>query len=295
VGFNIVPKLNAASRMGKAELSTQLLLCESESVASELVQQIVDLNTQRSAIQAEIFADALEQAIIQMEAIDGGPRVLVVHGSWHEGVLGIVAAKLAERFARPAIVLAEIEAESADGEPLLRGSMRTRGAAHCVTLLGHASELLRRFGGHQAAAGMELLAQNVDQLRERLHEAAGEIYGEEALCEELFFDGVLAEAPSLDDILKLDRMAPWGAGNPEPLFLLRKVPIERLGFLKETHVKGKSPWWLDLIGFHRAADLRALQETGAVYVDLLATPEINTFRNRASVQLRIERLRASEA
>jgi single-stranded-DNA-specific exonuclease len=294
VGFSIVPKLNAASRMGQAELSTRLLLCDDDAEATQLVESIVQLNVQRTEIQAGVLAEALEQAVLQMDAFEGGPRVLVVAGPWHEGVLGIVAAKLADRFARPAIVLAHIEAAPGASESVLRGSMRVRGPAHCVSLLARASELLRRFGGHQAAAGMELLAGNLEALRLRLHQAATELYGAEHWEEEVFFDGELANSTSLDEILKLDRMAPWGAGNPEPLFLLRQVPLERLGFLKETHVKGKTAWGQELIGFHRAADLRAAKSAGATHVDVLATPEINTFRNQANVQLRIERLRASQ-
>jgi len=285
VGFSLVPKLNAASRMGQAELSTRLLLCDDPVVAGQIVDKIIELNTQRSDIQAQVFAEALEQAVLQMEQ---DPKVLTVRGPWHEGVLGIVAAKIGERFGRPAIVLAEMEAGE---EKLLRGSMRAKAPCHCVKLLDGASAHLIRYGGHQAAAGMQMKASSWDGFVSDLARTAEQLDYDQT--QELAFDGEIDRPPSLEDIVRLERLAPWGAGNPEPLLLMRRVPVSLLGLLKEVHVKGKVGG-ADVIGFSRGAEFEALRAQKVEHIDVLAVPEINIFRNQPKVQLRIEGLRASE-
>lgn len=289
VAFSIVPKLNAASRMGEAHLSTELLTTSDELRAQEIVQRILDLNALRSRTQSQIFDEALAQATRLMEARPH-TRVLVLRGSWHEGVLGIVAAKIAELFSLPSIVLSETH----DGK--LRGSMRTRGAYHCVKILEGAASVLERFGGHHAAAGMQLESDKWELFCETLEAHVSTLYSPEGLpLETKYFDGELSleTTPTVEEVLKLRTLEPFGAGNPEPLFLLKRISLAAFEKLKSTHIKMKRPMSPEMIGFSKAAELDRLREQGATSVDALLIPEINTFRNQARVQLRIEHLRAS--
>ena len=290
VAFSIVPKLNAASRMGEAHLSTEVLLTRDENRAQELVERILDLNALRSRTQAQIFDEAFAQASRVMERAPS-TRVMVVKGAWHEGVLGIVAAKIAEVFSMPSIVLAETH----DGR--LRGSMRTRGTYDCVKILEAASSVLDRFGGHTAAAGMQLAAEKWDLFRETLETHMATAYSPELLPPETqYFDGELKinQVPTVQDVMQLRSMEPFGAGNPEPLFLIKNISASDFELLKGTHIKMKRSMGLDMIGFSKAVDLDRLKTQGAESVDALLVPEINTFRNQARVQFRIQHLRASE-
>jgi single-stranded-DNA-specific exonuclease len=205
-------------------------------------------------------------------------------------VLGIVAAKIAELFSLPSIVLAETH----DGK--LRGSMRTRGAYHCVKILEGAADVLDRFGGHHAAAGMQLNSEKWELFCQTLDSHVSTLYSPEGLpLETKFFDGELSfeTTPTVDEVLKLRALEPFGAGNPEPLFLLKRISLADFEKLKSTHIKMKRPLSPEMIGFSKAAELDRLREQGATTVDALLIPEINTFRNQARVQLRIEYLRAS--
>ncbi len=215
----------------------------------------------------------------------------MVRGEWHEGVLGIVAAKLTEAFSLPCIVLSETD------EGKLRGSMRTRGNFHCVKILEGAAEILERFGGHQAAAGMRLCSSRWEEFRSVLQTHVTALYDiqSESLEEVLHFDGILdpAESPTVEEVLALRALEPCGAGNPEALFLLPRLPIENFDLLKGVHVKSRRGLGTDMIGFSLASELTRLKELGHTHVDALVIPEINTFRNQARVQYRIRKLRGA--
>jgi len=290
VAFSVVPKLNAASRMGEAHLSTELLMTEDETRAREIVERILELNALRSRTQATIFDEAFAQATRLFEA-SPLTRVLVLTGQWHEGVLGIVAAKIAELFSMPSIILAQTH----DGK--LRGSMRTRGDFNCVKILEGAASVLDRFGGHHAAAGMQLDIAKIDEFRNLLDLHVNTVYSAEGSpLETQYFDGelLITQSPTVEDVLKLKAMEPFGAGNPEPLFLMKKISIADFDLLKGTHIKMKRAMVPEMIGFSKAAELDRLKARGTEAVDALLIPEINTFRNQARVQLRIQHLRASE-
>jgi single-stranded-DNA-specific exonuclease len=290
VAYSVIPKLNAASRMGKAQLSTQLLLCERPEEAENLVHEILQLNTLRSATQAKIFEEARRQADAILSENPHKQILCLVGQSWHEGVLGIVAAKIVEHYARPAIVLTQTE------KGKLRGSMRSRMGFHCVQILEKAATHLERFGGHQAAAGMQLESARLPKFCEELDQAMLELYADSQHSDEkTFFDAELSNASplNLSEVQKMLSMEPFGAGNPEPVFLMRKVPQDAFEFFRDTHIKVKHYLGVDMIGFQQARSLEKIIASGAHSVDLLVTPEINTFRNQMKVQLRIQDLRES--
>ncbi len=306
LAFSVIPKLNAASRMGKAELSTELLLTPFRDRAEDLVEQILELNEIRSATQNEIMIEATAQA---QEQSKSGAQVIVVCGEWHEGVLGIVAAKLVEEFSKPAIVLSKVSEEIEEelneesteqlrGSVSLRGSMRSPAPFHCLNLLAGAEQDLIQFGGHQAAAGMKLYETELDSLRASLNSTFERLYLGDNFDSsvEQSYDAELSINDDLkvNDVMSLASAEPFGAGNPEPTFLIRAFPGEHFSFLKDRHLKVKNIFGVpELIGFNHAKKFRELCEAGATAVDLLVVPELNVFRNQAKAQLRIQAIRSA--
>ena len=291
LAFSVIPKLNAASRMGQAQLSTELLLTSLRDKGDELVEKIIELNTLRSTTQDEIHKEAMVQALAQSDA-----NVLVLKGEWHEGVLGIVAAKLVEEFSKPSIVLAEL---NEDGKSELRGSMRTPAAFSCLNLLNTTEDLLGRFGGHQAAAGMQLDGKNFITFQKRLHDSFEELYlnKDEAPSIELNYDAELDLSSPLriKDVSDLSKAEPYGAGNPEPTFMVKNYPIDSFSILKERHIKSKrSITGPDLIGFNIAQQWQGYVNSGESTIDLLVVPELNVFRGNAKAQLRIQAMQKSQ-
>ncbi|MBS1983637.1 MAG: single-stranded-DNA-specific exonuclease RecJ [Bdellovibrionales bacterium] len=283
VAFSLTPKLNAASRMGQAALSTELLLTTSETRAAELVDAIMELNAQRSAIQAQIF----DEAIAQVGENPDMP-VIVARGEWHEGVLGIVAAKLVDRYRRPAIVLTQLPHDP----NFLRGSMRTITEVSCIAALNACRDLLTRYGGHEMAAGLLLEVSKFESFLTALQDSPAKLAGESLGKNEIAFDGELPWEDLLPErIQALDGLGPWGAGNPEPLFLVEGIDLSSLRILKQQHVKIELPQGTEMIGFFKANEIEAFRKAGHQKIDALLKPETNRFRGTETVQLKLEYVR----
>lgn len=287
LAFSIAPKLNAASRMGKARLSTELLLTDNRERATELVEEILELNEKRSSVQQQVFREALEIAQAQVNDLD--VPVVVVDGDWHEGVLGIVAAKLVERVGRPAIVLARIE----DGR--LRGSMRTLQHFSCIRSLESAGDLLVRFGGHRMAAGMLLAREKLEAFKEKFWAAARDFLNQDSTPQQLLYDLDLPASVNLNDVELADALGPWGSGNGEPLLRIRNMSLSKGTILKEEHFKCRLPNGMDLIAFFKGREIDAHLKAGVQDFDALVIPEINRFRNNKTIQLRLEHIRPAES
>jgi len=288
VAFSMTPKLNAASRLGQAHLSTEVLITESEERAEELVKKLLGLNEKRSQIQAEVFEDAFKQAQDQISLQN--PPVLVVHGEWHEGVLGVVAAKLTEKLGRPSIVLTRLEESE-----ILRGSMRTLAPVSCVKALDACRDLLKRYGGHKMAAGLQLDFSFFENFRDQLWSKTRLFLESWSEFEALNFDDELPENFSTEDVEALDGGAPWGNGNPEPLFRIFDVPLAKMQTLSGQHLKCQWNGGNTLIGFFKSDEFDQLKKAGVTHFDALVTPEINRFRNQKNVQLRLNYVRPSQA
>lgn len=285
IAFSVAPKLNAASRMGNATLSLNLLLEEDPKKAVDLVEKILEVNNQRSQIQSEIVESAIEQ--IEENNWQEKP-ILVLAGHWHEGVLGIVAAKICEKFSRPTIVLGEFEDS-------YRGSMRSFGAINSVELLKATESLLLKWGGHPAAAGLQLKKENLNEFREKICSEALELYSQKNLKEEIFYDG---DFPSLDnvtlkDVHDLKSLAPFGTGNPDPIFRLNNLSLVKMLVMKQEHVKFELSSSVQVLGFFKAQQCRKYIDDGVEFIDVLVCPEVNRFRNKDRLQLRIEYVRPS--
>jgi single-stranded-DNA-specific exonuclease len=283
VAFRLAPRLNAAGRLGDAMPAFALLREEDEQRAKKLAGQLDELNRKRQELQEVVFKAARQQ----VEWGEAGENVLVVDGpGWHPGVVGIVAAKLAEKYARPAVVIS-ID-ESGEG----RGSCRTAGGVNIYRCLESAKDALVSFGGHEAAAGVVVRRERIELLRSLLEDAV-------SARSEGPKDGRVIEVDgrvTLKDVdqtlmTSLDKLEPMGSGNPEPVLLARSVGVERIRVVGQGHLslqlaEPSSTVRRAAIGF-RMAD-RPIREGSRI--DIAFTPEWDTYRGNGAVRLRLKEL-----
>jgi single-stranded-DNA-specific exonuclease len=234
ISFMLAPRVNAAGRMSTPDIATRLLLANDEAMGDEaraLALQLDGENVKRQEEEAEIVAAA--RKIVQTDPEVGARTVLVVAGEgWHRGVIGIVASKLVDAFHRPAIVLS-IE----DG--VAHGSCRSIPRFDMLGALERCGHLFIRFGGHKQAAGLTMESARVREFRAAVNDVADERLGPDDLMPRLKIDGDLTfrgiTGITADGITSL---APFGAGNPRPVFVARGVEIvDGPRKLKERHLK----------------------------------------------------------
>jgi len=213
VGFRLAPRINAAGRLDDAGRGVRLLAAVDEASAAPLAEELDRENRARQEIEREMLEEALADAA---RLVEGGARGLVLarHG-WHPGVVGIVAARVAERFHRPAVLVG-----IADG--VGKGSGRSVEGFHLYDALAACSEHLTRFGGHRHAAGVTVAPEALDAFRRAFERHAAERMADEDLVPRTRIEGwVPGELLDERGASDLERLAPFGAGNAEPVFGLR--------------------------------------------------------------------------
>jgi single-stranded-DNA-specific exonuclease len=234
VAFLIAPRVNAAGRMASPDIAARLLLAADETMAAEaqeLARQLDGENVRRQEEEAGILAQA--RRAVETDPAIGARSLLVVGGDgWHRGVIGIVASKLVDAFHRPAIVL------SIEGE-LAHGSCRSIRGFNILAALEHCAGLLIRFGGHKQAAGLTMAAENVPAFRRAAADYADERLGPDDLKPRLRIDGCLGFRDITGDFAgEMAWLAPFGVGNPRPLFEANGVEVvDGPRRLKEKHLK----------------------------------------------------------
>ncbi len=228
VAFTIVPRINAAGRMGSADRAIKLLLSEDENEAKYLAEEINQANISRQQIESKIIAEAEEKIEnCKNMAFD---RVIVVDGEdWHSGVIGIVAARLTEKYARPCLVIG-----TKDG--IGKGSGRSIDGFSLFESLSAVSDCLVHFGGHTLAAGFEIEQDNIDEFRKRINEYAAQI---EMPVPQLRIDcRISPKYINVDLLQELQLLEPFGAGNSQPVFAMMGMKIEKTeGLSQNKHTK----------------------------------------------------------
>lgn len=216
ISFGIAPRINAAGRMGTAERALDLLLADDPYSASEMAEEVNVMNTQRHTEEDKIFTEAV--AYLQEHPEVAHLPILVVSGEgWHEGVLGIVASKLLERYLRPVIVLTN------KGD-LCKGSARSIEGFSIYDAMNSCRDMLNTFGGHELAAGMSIKTEWLDEFREKINEYA---YQTDPVYPETRIDCRLNPAGlSLDLLDSIRMMEPFGTGNTSPVFGLYGVVLD---------------------------------------------------------------------
>src|SRR6266700_1876551 len=214
VGFRLAPRLNAAGRLGHPREALELLLTEDETEAGRLAASLEELNRERQAVEGRI----LREAVAQVEEWPPEKRArhayAVARADWHEGVIGIVASRLVERYHRPVVLIAGAEGD-------WKGSGRSIPAFDLHGALGACAGLLGRWGGHRAAAGLSIAEENVDAFAAAFAEQAATVLDEHDLEPMTSIDAVVARGAdlSLDLCAELRQLAPFGLGNPAPTLL----------------------------------------------------------------------------
>lgn len=218
ISFGIAPRINAAGRMGTAERALDLLLADDPYSASEMAEEVNVMNTQRHTEEDKIFSEAI--AYLQDHPDVAHLPILVVSGKdWHEGVLGIVASKLLERYLRPVIVLT-------DKGDLCKGSARSIEGFSIYDAMNSCRDMLNTFGGHELAAGMSIKPELLDEFRVKINEYA---YENQSVYPETRIDCKLNPAGlSLDVLDSIRMMEPFGTGNTSPVFGLYGVVLDNV-------------------------------------------------------------------
>ncbi|MEI6148287.1 MAG: single-stranded-DNA-specific exonuclease RecJ [bacterium] len=289
VGFVLGPRINAVGRMGNAEAALELLLTEEVSRARELASSLDTSNRERKRIETGM----IDTAIARIDAyFDPAAHYGIVVGEtgWHVGVVGIVASRLAAHYDRPAVVVGFDEAGVG------RGSCRSIPGFDLVMGLKCCERHLDRFGGHAMAAGLEMSRDNFDRFCETFHQACKDSLEGRDLAPTLDLDAwvSLDEATDPQFMQTLNQMAPFGEGNPEPVWGLRGVRlIGAPRILKERHLKmmvGVGSRQCEAIGFGMGE-----REVPSGELDLAFVLRENNYMGRTSLQLQLQDFRPSQA
>lgn len=286
VAFTLAPRLNAAGRLEDAALGVELLLTDDPDVARSLAQRLDQCNRERQQIEQETLRQAIER--LEQGGEGGRYSIVLADQSWHPGVIGIVASRLAERYHRPTALIA-IE----DG--LGKGSARSAAGLHLYQALAACSTHLNGFGGHAQAAGLSIDADQLTAFTAAFEEQVSQLLAFEERTPALRHDGEL-QLEELDrtGVEELAALAPFGAGNPEPLFLFRQLRAQQVTTVGERHLRFTARQGgisLPCIAFGMVERASELTET----FDLLATPQLNQWQGRTQLQLRVRDMRPTVA
>ncbi len=272
LSHKMVPKINSVGRMDNPALAAKLLLSHSLTEARRYAQMLLTLNRERQNVEQEVWRSAMDQAMRQSES----PALVLMDPSWHPGVMGSIAARAAHTFQKTtfALTLSPLTSEDAD-HPLAVGSARVSGNLDLCELLSNFADLLEKFGGHPAAAGVSLFYDNVDSFRERLTQMVEEVEepGSAASPDSLQVDAWLRPDEFNSDLAQgLLAFSPFGMDNPEPVFGVRHAHVERSKVFGRQHLK----FWvqgarqIECVAWNRANWLSSVQGP----VDLIVSPQI---------------------
>jgi single-stranded-DNA-specific exonuclease len=285
VGFQLAPRLNAAGRLQDAALGVELLLETDRAKAMETARLLDRCNRERQQIELQTLEEAL--TMVAGLPAEFTHSIVLAKDGWHPGVIGIVASRLVEKFNRPTVLIA------LDGEGG-KGSARSVRGLHLYRALQTCAASLLAFGGHEMAAGLSLARDRVAVFAQNFEEAARAALSDGDLVPVLLYDGaVLLEELDLDQVMALERLAPFGMGNPEPVLLIERVRARQLQQLGESHLRFiacQGGDTLPAIAFGMASRLADFQGD----LDLLVSPQINRYKDRETVQLRVRDVRKAD-
>jgi len=280
IGFVLAPRLNAAGRMGQTELSVDLLLTNDKDESDKLAVKLCQLNSERRDLEQKIYYEALSML---PDHVGDEPIILAQHG-WYQGVTGIIAAKMAERYQVPSIII------SIDDEGIGHGSCRSFGSFPIYDALSACEDILENYGGHEKAAGVTVLADNIEQFRKHV----SKYYRDRRMTTpasglKIDFEVEKPEILTLQNLDALERLEPFGSGNPSPCLCITGATVsstQSIGAGKHSKLKvEKSRVFFDCIFFSASVDDLGIHE--GMVVDLAFEPQINEFRGRSSVQLQL--------
>ncbi|HOX38287.1 MAG TPA: single-stranded-DNA-specific exonuclease RecJ [Candidatus Brocadiia bacterium] len=292
LAFMLGPRLNAAGRLGSADKALRLLMTNSASEARSLALELEDANRQRRQIETQILKEVQER----LEASEQGTSPVVVEAGqdWHEGVIGIVASKIADMSNRPTILFGW------NGEHW-RGSGRSVPGVHLLDLIEGCGELLTSFGGHAQAAGLRVSEAQLEPFRKRINELASEQLSPEKLAPTLHIDAE-ADFSELDMTVfrDIEQMAPFGEGNPAPVLASRNVRIagmvNRMGAAGQhaNFLVNKGNATFRVVAFRQGDLADIVSGRDGASFDIAYIPKVNEYKGRASPELELVDIRPSD-
>lgn len=301
IGFGIAPRINAAGRMAHADIAAKLFLTSDRNRADELAARLCEINRER---QVEENRTA-EEAMAKIEAERDGDRdrvVVVASDGWKQGIIGIVASRVVEKYGMPAILITfegcHRDGDDADPDPsdIGKGSGRSVKGINLCDALASCSDILTRYGGHELAAGLSVERGRVDEFRRRINEYARERLGGEDIKFTVTADCEVTGADLTMHLAEeLRAFEPCGVANPTPSFILRDARVMRIspiGAGKHTKLTVNADGAvLTALWFGMPASSVEFHENDTV--DLLFTLDINEFRGISSLQLLVSDARPS--
>jgi len=280
VSFILAPRLNASGRMDSAETSLNLLMSNSKEEAGKFASVIEGYNRSRQKIEGKILEEA--QDLIDREINFKENKIIVLaKEDWHHGVLGIVASKIADRFYRPAIVISV-------GDDLCKGSARSIKNFHLFDALLDCKEFLNTFGGHSHAAGLVIAKDNIEGFKQNINRLARERLNLTDLIPSLDIDMELNLSDLNEEIItELEKLEPFGTGNPEPLFYSRGLKLKGE---PQTLSRETLKFWVSdgditfqAIGFGMSDLKKSLMRADCF--DLIYSPRIDNWRGDSAILL----------
>ncbi len=297
VVFIIAPRINAAGRIQSGKKSVELMISEDEKDLQEIAKSIDHDNQERRMLDAQITYEALEM-IEEDTSFSTKKSTVLYHPEWHKGVVGIVASRIIESHYKPTIVLTESNGKATGSARSIKGI----DIHHALTLC---EDVLIQFGGHAFAAGMTLEIEQIPVFKNKFEEVIATLLSEDDKNEELIidseitFESIFESTERIENIPKfkriIDQMEPFGPQQMKPVFLSKQVSILDASLLKGEHLKMKVQQGkiiFDAVGF-RMAELYPLVLKGKP-IDLVYTIELNTWKDKTSLQLIIKDLKVSK-
>ena len=285
IGFMLAPRINAAGRMGRIELAIELFLTDDPDRAADLARQLCDLNRQRQAVESEIY----NQAISMLPAGQVPEAIVLADESWHQGVVGIVASRIAEEFCCPAFLIC------LDGEHG-KASSRSHGGFNLFASLTTLSSLLESYGGHELAAGFTITRSNIPEFRRQISQLAAGYYCDDTPRTTLDIDcAIQPELLTISGIESLNVLEPCGSGCPKPVLMMGGLTIERISMVGSgRHMRlrlRRGRYGFNAIYFSATPESASVRPGDLV--DIAFVPQINEFRGERSVQMNVLDIRPS--
>ncbi len=285
IGFMLAPRINAAGRMGQIDLAVELFLTDDPDRAKFLAQALCDLNRQRQAVESDIYT----RAVSMLPAGVPPEAIVLADETWHQGVVGIVASRIAEEYSCPAFLIC------LDGEHG-KASSRSHGGFNLFASLTALSPLLESYGGHELAAGFTISRSNIPEFRRQICALAGEFYSDDTPRTVLDIDcAVSPELLTIAGIDSLNALEPCGNGCPKPVLMVKNLTIDRISMVGGgRHMRlrlraGRTG--INAIYFSATPEAVSIQPGDLV--DVAFTPQVNEFRGERSVQMNILDIRPS--
>jgi single-stranded-DNA-specific exonuclease len=289
IGYVLGPRINASGRLGSPEDSLKLILAEEEETACELAKKLNQGNRLRQKIEGQTLKEAIARVESQTNFKEHN---IIVLGEphWHQGVIGIVASRLVERYFRPTIMLSL-------KDRFWRGSGRSIGNFHLLKAVTRCKELLAEYGGHQRACGVKLEEERLNDFFQTINQVTGEMLRPEDLMPALEIDVKVPLSDLSRDLIKeLETLTPFGSDNPQPVICSSNLEVRSRSFVVAgSHIK----FWVtdgrrtcEAIGFNKAQAFP--QFRGGERIELAYSASINTWQGNSSIQLKIEDLKLKD-